>query len=242
MNNKLVNVIMFTTGAAMGASVAVLVLKRKYEEKTQHEIASVKAAYTNMMKASFGSDVLKPTAEDDCDEVYAPSAVLDEIKEELKKYKDTTEALGYVDYSGYSKNEEDDCDEDDDDLPDYEQPEDDESSVYCVREGAAERPYTISPDDFGEEDGFDTTTLTYFADGILADEMDNMIEAVDLLVGLDSLDKFGEYEDDAVYVRNEQYKCDYEILVDLRRWEDIVRPPKVKTRPEVPKKPHQMED
>ena len=169
------------------------------------------------------------------------SPILNEIAAELRKSERISKVAGYTHYTDYFKND-DDEDDDEDSGPDPDEPEDDESSVYFVREGAAEEPYTISPDDFGEEDGYDTETLTYYADGILADDQDNLIDSVDKMVGLESLDKFGEYEDDVVYVRNEQYKCDYEILIDLRRWEDVVAPPKVKTRPEVPRKPHQMED
>lgn len=33
---------------------------------------------------------------------------------------------------------------------------------------------------------------------------------------------FGEYEEDAVFVRNDAKKCDYEILKDLRRFCDVL--------------------
>ena len=35
---------------------------------------------------------------------------------------------------------------------------------------------------------------------------------VDAVVGEDSLNHFGEFEEDSVYVRNENIECDYEIL------------------------------
>ena len=79
-----------------------------------------------------------------------------------------------------------------------------------------ERPYVISPDEFGEKDGYENVTLTYYADGVLTDYFDNVISNVDEVVGFDSLDRFGEYEDDVVFVRNEKMETDYEILRDLR--------------------------
>lgn len=79
-----------------------------------------------------------------------------------------------------------------------------------------ERPYVISPDEFGEKDGYENVTLTYYADGVLTDYFDNVISNVDEVVGFDSLDHFGEYEDDVVFVRNEKMETDYEILRDLR--------------------------
>lgn len=84
-----------------------------------------------------------------------------------------------------------------------------------------ERPYVISPDEFGSIWGYEPICLTYYADGILTDDADNIIDDVDQLVGLDSLTRFGEYEDDSVHVRNDQTKCDYEILMDLRCYSDI---------------------
>ena len=39
----------------------------------------------------------------------------------------------------------------------------------------------------------------------------------------DALDHFGEYEDDSVFVRNDRYKCNYEILKDVRTFEEAQR-------------------
>lgn len=82
------------------------------------------------------------------------------------------------------------------------------------------KPYVIPPEDFDEYD-YITETLTYYADGVLTDDFDNVIEDVESLVGEDSLKHFGEYEDDAVYVRNDACKTDYEILLDVRKYADI---------------------
>lgn len=85
------------------------------------------------------------------------------------------------------------------------------------------RPYVITPEEFDTLDGYDTVDLTYYADGVLADGMD-VIENVDQIIGEDSLDRIGEYEDDAVHVRNDEMACDYEILVDLRNYYDVYPP------------------
>lgn len=82
--------------------------------------------------------------------------------------------------------------------------------------------YVISPADFGEND-FDTESLTYYADGVLTDEVDEVIDNVDDVVGSDSLNHFGEYEDDSVFVRNERLGIDYEILLDVRKYHDIYK-------------------
>lgn len=76
-----------------------------------------------------------------------------------------------------------------------------------------QRPYVISPDDFGQADeDYDLVSLIYYKDGVLTDDFNVPIENVDDIVGLDSLKHFGEYVDDAVYVRNDKMKVEYEII------------------------------
>lgn len=85
-----------------------------------------------------------------------------------------------------------------------------------------ERPYVIPPTEFGET-GYDTITLFLYSDNVLTDEDDNVIENVDEIVGSDSLNHFGEYEDDSVFVRNDAKECDYEILADEREYSKIYK-------------------
>lgn len=92
------------------------------------------------------------------------------------------------------------------------------------------RPYTIPPEAFGEEDDYDTVSLTYYSDYFLTDDDDQIINEVDDLVGLESLESFGEYEDDSVFVRNELLRTDYEILLDQRKYFDCIK-----------RKPHEVD-
>lgn len=104
---------------------------------------------------------------------------------------------------GYSKNaEKEEKKEEDDEMP---------------------KPYIISPEEFGEEDGYETITLTYYADGVLTDEADDPFEEneVEELVGTDFANHYGEYEDDTVFVRNDSTKGYYEICRDQRNWHDV---------------------
>ena len=82
-----------------------------------------------------------------------------------------------------------------------------------------EKPYVISPDEYGEMDDYDLYSYTYYADKVLADENNEPIEDVDQRIGLESLKHFGEYGDDSVYVRNDELKADYEILLDDEKYE-----------------------
>lgn len=84
------------------------------------------------------------------------------------------------------------------------------------------RPYVISPEDF-EDSEYQAVSLTYYADGVVEDDFyevwdDDMI---DEKIGRDSLNHFGEYEEDSVFVRNDEEETDYEILRDSRNYSDV---------------------
>lgn len=95
-------------------------------------------------------------------------------------------------------------------------------------EHEVEAPYVISPDEFGEIEGYTQISLTYFDDGILSDENGVIIDEPEDIVG-DALNHFGEYEEDSVFVRSDPKRCDYEILRDLRSYAEFrsTLPPKI---------------
>ena len=66
-------------------------------------------------------------------------------------------------------------------------------------------------------------TLIYYADNVLTDEDDNPITSLEMeeMIGIDALDHFGEYEDDSVYVRDENNEIDYEILRSEKMFSEI---------------------
>lgn len=81
-------------------------------------------------------------------------------------------------------------------------------------------PYVIPPEEFGEYDDYEKISLTYYSDLILADDNDEIVDNVEDIVG-DALDHFGEYEDDSVFVRCDERRCDYEILLDQRTFSEV---------------------
>ena len=98
--------------------------------------------------------------------------------------------------------------------------------VGTAKEKEAEemdRPYSIPPDDLGEFDEYSVITLIYYADGVLADELDEEVDDVEGAVGDDLEHKFGEYEDDVVCIRNDSRKCDYEIIRDERLFSEVIQ-------------------
>lgn len=100
---------------------------------------------------------------------------------------------------------------------------------------ANDTPYVIDPEEFGEEEGYDTMTLTYFADGVLVDDTDDVIDEPDSVVGLENLKVFEEFGASSVYVRNDIWRMDFEIIKDDWNYSDLQDTPK-----QTEKKPHQL--
>lgn len=202
MKCKFINVLVFAAGAAIGSAVTWKVVKTKYDRLVREEIESVKEAYADMMAN------LQEQA-DDC-------STVDEAEEQ-------NERAGKINWSDYEDLDEEEIEEDeseDDGLNDYARlVEQYNNNEKGGAETVAKEPYVISPYDFGELDGYSQVELTYYADGTLEDEDYNIVTDADELIGRDSLYTFGEYEDDAVFVRNERLHADFQILKDYRTYE-----------------------
>ena len=99
------------------------------------------------------------------------------------------------------------------------------------QEYTPEGPAVISPDEFGENPGYDRLTMTFYADNIVADENDEIVEDVNECIGSESLSHMGEYEPDVLYVRNDRLRVYYEITRDLRKYVDVAG--NLPNRPEV---------
>lgn len=199
MNSTLKGVLIFVLGAAAGSLATWKLIEKKYKDIAQEEIDSVKDTFSKMKKNEY-PDKLEdyPDFEefdDSDDEEPKPEQKIDRNnKPDIVEYAKILSGTGYTNYAERQDKKE-------------------KKGVEPVED---ERPYVISPDEFGEKDGYENVTLTYYADGVLTDYFDNVISNVDEVVGFDSLDHFGEYEDDVVFVRNEKMETDYEILRDLR--------------------------
>lgn len=71
------------------------------------------------------------------------------------------------------------------------------------------------------ESSYAQINLTYYADGTLADDEDDILEDIEETVGLDFASHFGEYEDDTVFIRNDRLRCEYEIQRDNRTYKEV---------------------
>ena len=175
------NFIALAIGAAVGSIVTWQLLKAKYEQLAQEEIAEMREFYINKSK-KFEPKKFEPRTFESSEPMTSVESI---IKEEGYSYSDEQEKGG-------------------------------EKAVYND-----DKPYVIPPEEFGSKDEYETISLTYYSDGVLTDDMDDPISDVDDVVGIESLEHFGEYEDDSVFVRNDILRCDYEILLDNRRYADV---------------------
>lgn len=203
MNNILSKTLIFAAGVAIGSAATWAVIKDKYAKIAQEEIDSVKEVFSRGKRAE-----MHPVDEACGIDVGSILSEKDE-KRDYERYASL--------YSGQGKNETVVKD------GNKKSTVTNDGNIHIKVEEEkddVERPYVIPPEEFGELD-YETVSLTYYEDGVLTDDMDNIIEDVDDIVGEESLEHFGEYEDDSVFVRNDARETDYEILADTRNYHDI---------------------
>ena len=191
MNNTLKNLFIFAVGAAAGAVATWKLLNDKYDKLYHEEVEAYKEYHKE--KSDKATAEPKPEPEPEVKkEEHIHKVDQDPI---MNKLRDTIERAGYTDYST--------------------------TKVKNESEEKDMRPYVIRPEELGDQIGYDVIELTYYADGVVAEE-DDVMDDVDEVIGIDSLGHFGQFEEDAVCVRNDRLKCDYQILLDERKYSDVI--------------------
>ena len=146
--------------------------------------------------------VEEPKKELEPDTVSMPEEKIDhhEVEVQMADFKNKYASNEQVDYGSFFKSEKG------------------EVPLRKPEEPKKAEPYTISPDEYTENEDYEEIQLTYYADGVLTDQFDRRLTYAEILehIGGKSLDKFGEYEDDTVYVQNDNEKMIYEIVKDDR--------------------------
>ena len=143
-------------------------------------------------------------------EVYAKKKEMDEASKLDEEHKDNNEIIKKKEYDTKTKENikktavTDNTGEDTD--------EDENENIHI-----------IPGHEFGATDNI-TITLWYWTDGTVTNENMKIIGNVDDCIGDDFMAHFGDNEDDpdAVYVRNDVQKIDYEILKEYRGFSDYL--------------------
>ena len=144
-----------------------------------------------------------------------------EVKEETEsEYKEIVKDEGYTNYTQYN------------DVKPEEKIDDDVEDEWT--------PSIIDPEEFGEDPSYDTATLTYFKDGVLADEVDEVMDPK--MVGEENLKIFDEFGARSIYVRNDEHMIDFEIIRDEYPYSEykFYNLAELNLGEDIEKKPHQL--
>ena len=208
MNKTVIGIISFAAGAAIGSVATWMSVKNKYEQIAQKEIEEVREVYMNAIRKT-----------EEVDDEHEESAPVNEAPKvaELKSYKDVVKGSGYINYGNITEAEVEEMVKE----KTKEIVEECNDILKKTEDKVNNKPYVIHPDEFGDE--YNVVTLVCYNDKVVTTYDTGEVltdEEVEKLVGLDSLSRFGEYEEDSVFVRNDSIKVDYEILRDEENYSD----------------------
>lgn len=194
MGDNFKGLLIFTIGAAIGSIATYKLVKTKAEE-----IANAKSDAEIEEIREYYDNLVKQLNEseeesDDSNETVSAETVKVSNKPDLFEYTNKLEESGYTNYATAKKD-----DNVKEDLP---------------------LPYIIDPEDYGDMEGYDFEELTLWADGVLTDNLDEPVD-INSTIGEDALNHFGDYEEDAIHVRNDLRQIDYEVLRVLDNYSDI---------------------
>ena len=215
MDNNIQGLLMFATGALLGASVAATVLHYKYQKDLEREVDSVIEEFSKNPRVIF-----KDKKEED---VAAVNKSFEEArtKSEGFYYSPENEKKLYdIHGDEIFINEDGVCEEEYED----ERPPIIEEDVFVYEE-----PRAVTPEEFAEliEDGYDISYWSLYQGSngskLLTDDNDELVDAEQKAATVGNTIKIGEYEKDVAYICNDRLRCVIEITEDLRNYADVMK-------------------
>jgi hypothetical protein len=201
----------FAAGALAGAAVAARAVRDKYQQEAEEEIAEMRDYYRELRKNAKTPDEDKIVEEEN----------IKEEKEENDKNEYDEIVKGYTNYTQYLSKA----------AAKYFDTETKENKKEEKEERTNYEPFIIDVEEFGEDPTYDTATLTYYKDKVLTNDLDDVIDYS--VAGEENLKIFDEHPDcKAIYVRDDIYMVDYEIIRDPYQYDEYDDFPD--------KKPHQL--
>lgn len=201
----------FAAGALAGAAVAARAVRDKYQQEAEEEIAEMREYYRELRKNAKAPDEDKMVEEENTKEE----------KEENTKNEYDEIVKGYTNYTQYLSKA----------AAKYFDTETKENKKEEKEERTNYEPFIIDVEEFGEDPTYDTATLTYYKDKVLTNDLDDVIDYS--VAGEENLKIFDEHPDcKAIYVRDDIYMVDYEIIRDPYQYDEYDDFPD--------KKPHQL--
>lgn len=189
----------FAAGALAGAAVAARAVRDKYQQEAEEEIAEMRDYYRELRKNAKTPDEDKIVEEEN----------IKEEKEENDKNEYDEIVKGYTNYTQYLSKA----------AAKYFDTETKENKKEEKEERTNYEPFIIDVEEFGEDPTYDTATLTYYKDKVLTNDLDDVIDYS--VAGEENLKIFDEHPDcKAIYVRDDIYMVDYEILRDPYQYDE----------------------
>lgn len=194
------NVLIFLSGAGVGAVGTLLYLKEKYLARADREIDEMRLHYEGKLEelkemerdigltkdiiSENGYDNPQNSIENDEKPVLAEEIV---VKKPKKRVKKTVKEEKF-------------------DIPE---------------------PRIISFDEYTDDSSYGKCVLSYFEDDeTVIDQNEEVVTDAINILGRDNLDQFGmieEFEDDTLYIRNEMLGFDYEVVRERGSYEDFMK-------------------
>lgn len=198
----------FAAGALAGAVVAARAVRDKYQQEAEEEIAEMRDYYRELRK----ENVEKYPVQNEEAEAEKEENTKDEYDEIVKGYTNYTQYLSKAAAKYFDTETKENKKEEKEERTNYE-------------------PFIIDVEEFGEDPTYDTATLTYYKDKVLTNDLDDVIDYS--VAGEENLKIFDEHPDcKAIYVRDDIYMVDYEIIRDPYQYDEYDDFPD--------KKPHQL--
>jgi hypothetical protein len=198
----------FAAGALAGAAVAARAVRDKYQQEAEEEIAEMRDYYRELRK----ENVEKYPVQNEEAEAEKEENTKDEYDEIVKGYTNYTQYLSKAAAKYFDTETKENKKEEKEERTNYE-------------------PFIIDVEEFGEDPTYDTATLTYYKDKVLTNDLDDVIDYS--VAGEENLKIFDEHPDcKAIYVRDDIYMVDYEIIRDPYQYDEYDDFPD--------KKPHQL--
>lgn len=198
----------FAAGALAGAAVAARAVRDKYQQEAEEEIAEMREYYRELRK----ENVEKYPVQSEEVEAEKEENTKDEYDEIVKGYTNYTQYLSKAAAKYFDTETKENKKEEKEERTNYD-------------------PFIIDVEEFGEDPTYDTATLTYYKDKVLTNDLDDVIDYS--VAGEENLKIFDEHPDcKAIYVRDDIYMVDYEIIRDPYQYDEYDDFPD--------KKPHQL--
>lgn len=203
---KLNNIMIFVSGAVVGSTITYIVAKKVIRKKADEEIRSVRAAFVDV---TLQKEKEAKEAEEALKEYSGASNTDDSVAVKIPTDQNEKEPI-YTAEDRQKSSEEGGVIRST--LTDEDWKKITNNKKHLIpKEG---EPYVITPDEFGQKDGYDTESMTYYLDGVLVRDMTGeVVRHLDEVVGRDNLNHFGEFEPEMLYIRDPVEQCDYDIAL-----------------------------